>query len=72
MNNAEFNELHADCIVAMRGYFVEAAKTTAPLAKCTSEPLSFMERLGVLSQEITENDAHARYVGAKSLLHGAA
>ena len=69
---AEFDELHADCVVAMRGYFVEAEKTTALLAKCTAEPLSFAERLGLLSQEITENDAHARYVGAKSLLHGAA
>ncbi len=72
MNNAEFTELHADCIIAMRGYFVEAEKTTALLAKCTAEPLSFTERLGLLSQEITENDAHKRYVGAKSLLHGAA
>lgn len=47
-------------------------KTTALLAKCTAEPLSFAERLGLLSQEITENDAHTRYVGAKSLRHGAA
>ena len=47
-------------------------KTTDLLSKCTAEPLSFTERLGLLSQEIIENDAHTRYVGAKSLLHGAA
>jgi hypothetical protein len=56
----------------MRAYFVEAERTTELLAKCTSEPLSFTERLGLLSQEIMENDAHTRYVAAKSLLHGAA
>ena len=72
MDHAEFIELHADCVKAMRAYFVEAERTSAMLAKCTAEPLSFTERLGLLSQEITENDAHARYVGAKSLLHGAA
>jgi hypothetical protein len=72
MNNAEFNELHADCVIAMQAYFVEAEKTTALLAKCTAEPLSFTERLGLLSQEITESEAHVRYTGAKRLLHGAA
>jgi hypothetical protein len=72
MNNAEFNELHAECIVAMRGYFGEAEKTTDLLAKCTAAPLSFTERLDLLSQEITENDAHTRYTTAKVLLHGAA
>lgn len=72
MNNAEFIELHADCVIAMRAYFVEAERTTALLAKCTAEPLSFAERLALLSQEITENEAQTRYVSAKGLLHGAA
>ncbi len=72
MTYAEFNDPHADCILAMRGYFVEAEKTTDLLAKCTAEPLSFAERIGLLSQEIIENEAHARYTSAKSLLHGAA
>jgi hypothetical protein len=72
MNNAEFTELHADCIIAMRDYFVEAERTTDLLAKCTAEPLSFTERLSLLSQEIIENEAHTRYTAAKLLLHGAA
>jgi hypothetical protein len=72
MTNEEFRQLHASCVIALRAYFVEAEKTTDLLAKCTAEPLSFTDRLGLLSQEITENDAHASYRVAKSLLHGAA
>ena len=72
MTNEEFRQLHADCVIALRAYFVEAEKTTDLLAQCTASPLSFTDRLGLLSQEIIENDAHANYRGAKSLLHGAA
>ncbi len=72
MDNSEFIELHANCVMAMRAYFVEAETTSAMLAKCTVAPLSFTERLGLLSQEIIENDAHTRYVTAKKALHGAA
>jgi hypothetical protein len=72
MDQTEFTGLHADCIIAMRAYFVEAERTTALLAKRTAEPLSFTERLSLLSQEIIENNAYTRYVSAKSLLHGAA
>jgi hypothetical protein len=72
MTNEEFKQLHADCIIAMRAYFVEAEKTTDLLAQCTAEPLSFTDRLGLLSQEIIENDAHASYRSTKILLHGAA
>lgn len=72
MNKAEFADLHAHCVITMRAYFVEAERTTKLLAKCTAEPLSFAERLGLLSQEIIENNALTSYVSAKSLLHGAA
>jgi hypothetical protein len=72
MTNEEFKQLHADRIIAMRAYFVEAEKITDLLAKCTAGPLSFTERLGLLPQEIIENEAHATYKGAKNLLHGAA
>ena len=72
MTNEEFKRLHADCVIAMRAYFVEAEKTTDLLAQCTADPLSFTDRLELLSQEIIENDAHASYRGTKSLLHGAA
>jgi len=41
----------------MRAYFVEAERTSAMLARCTAEPLPLTERFGLLSQEITENEA---------------
>ena len=72
MDNSEFNEMHVNCVTAMRVYFVEAEKTTDLLAKCTAEPLSFEDRFDLLSQEITENEAHTRYTTAKRLLHNAA
>ena len=72
MNHTDFLELHTNCVAAMRTYFVEAETTTEMLAKCTAEPLSFAERLGLLSQEIIENDAHVIYLDTKRLLHGAA
>jgi len=68
----QFLELHANCVAAMRAYFVEAEKSSVMLSQCTPEPLSFTERLGLLSQEIVENDAHANYLGTKRLLHSAA
>ena len=72
MNNAEFIELHAECVIAMRGYFVESEITTAMLAKCTAEPLPFTDRMSLVSQEIIETNAQTRYVSAKRLLHDAA
>jgi hypothetical protein len=72
MNYNEYLELHANCVAAMRAYFVEAEKSSLMLSKCTAEPLSFTERLSLLSQEIAENDAHTNYLGTKRLLHGAA
>ena len=72
MNNAEFIELHAECVIAMRGYFVEAETTTAMLAKCTAEPLPFADRMSLLSQEVIETNAQTRYMSAKSRLHDAA
>ncbi len=72
MNYAEYLELHTNCVAAMRAYFVQAETTSAMLARCTVEPLSFKERLGLLSQEIIENNAHLTYLGTKRLLHAAA
>ena len=72
MDYTEYLELHTNCITAMRAYFNEAKKTSEMLAKCSAEPLSFQERLGLISQEIIENDAHSAYLGTKRLLHGVA
>jgi hypothetical protein len=72
MNRAEFLEMHADCVTAMRTYFVEVEKTSTMLAECTAEPLTFRERLTLMSQGIIENDAHLAYMGTRSLLLRAA
>ena len=72
MNNAEFIQLHAECVTAMRAYFTEADVTTRMLAKCTAEPLPFAERMSLISQELIETNAQTRYVSAKRLLHDAA
>jgi hypothetical protein len=72
MNHAEFVELHAQCITAMRAYFVEADITTRMLAKCTIEPLPLTERMSLLAQEVIETEAQTKYVSAKRLLHDAA
>lgn len=72
MNQTEFIDLHSSCDTAMRAYFVEAEKTAAMLSKCTPEPLSFAERLILISQEILEHDKHLLYVSIKHQLHDAA
>ena len=72
MNYDEFLELHVNSVAAMRAYFVEAEKSSVMLGKCSAEPLSFTERMSLLSQETVESHAHANYLGTKRLLHGAA
>ena len=72
MNHAEFVDLHTSGVTAMRAYFDQAEKTTVMLANCTPEPLPFLERLALVSQEIVENTAHADYLGIKRRLHDAA
>jgi hypothetical protein len=72
INSGEFIGLHANCIAAIRAYFVEAERTSAMLAQSTAEPLPLTERLSLLSREIIENESHMKYVVAKSLLHEAA
>lgn len=72
MNHKEYLELHDNCVAAMRAYFAEAETTSKMLAKFSSAPLSFADRLGLISQEIIEHDAHSNYLGTKRLLHGVA
>jgi hypothetical protein len=72
MSREEFLEMHADCVTAMRSYFVQVEKTSAMLAECTAEPLTFKERFTLTSQGIVENDARLAFLGTRSLLLGAA
>ena len=68
MNHTEFMDLHADSVMLMRSYFVEAEKLSMMLAECTARPLSVQKRLKLTSQGIIEHEAHLTYLGAKSLL----
>jgi hypothetical protein len=72
MERSEFMELHANSVRALRAYFAEAEKTSTMLAGCSAEPLAFIERFRLMSQGISENDAHLTYLGARSLLFEAA
>jgi hypothetical protein len=72
MNRSEFMELHANSAQALQTYFAEAEKTSTMLAGCTAEPLTFLERFKLMSQGISESDAHLTYLGARSLLFEAA
>lgn len=72
MNRAQFLEIHADCVTAMRTYFVQVEKTSTMLAECAAEPLSFRQRFSLMSQGIVEHDAHLAYLGTRSALLRAA
>jgi hypothetical protein len=72
MNHDDFMEMHADCVIAMRSYFVQVEKTSIMLAECAAEPLTFRKRFRLMSQGIVENDAHLAYLGARRLLLSAA
>jgi hypothetical protein len=72
VNRAEFLEMHANCVTAMRTYFVEVEKTSTMLAECTAELLTFRERCTMVPQGIAENDAHLAYLGTRRLLLRAA
>lgn len=71
MNQAEFNELHVSCVNALRIYIAAAEITCGKLAKCTPDPMPLADRVTIISQEITENDAHSAYLDCKRLLHDA-
>jgi len=72
VDQAEFDELHATCVTALRIYVAEAETTSAMLAHCTAEPLPFVERLRVAVQEPAETTAHLAYLAAKRLHRDAA
>jgi len=72
MNHAEFTEMHANCVTAMRTYFVQVEKTSTMLAECTAEPLTFRKRFRLMSQGVVENDAHLAYLSTRSILLSAA
>jgi len=72
MNHVEFLEMHANCVTAMRTYFVQVEKTSTMLAECTAEPLTFRNRFRLMSQGVVENDAHLAYLSTRSLLLEAA
>jgi len=58
VERTEFDEWHESCVIALDAYVAEAEKTAAMLARCTPEPLPFMERVEITVQEAAENSAH--------------
>ncbi len=72
MNHTQFLELHAAFLALMRSYFVEVEKSSEMLRECTAEPLPLKTRLALTSQGIIEQEAHLRYLDAKSVLLDAA
>jgi hypothetical protein len=72
VERTEFIDLLADCVAAAETYFREAEKTSVMLGKCARKPLSFDQRLALLTQEILERDAFVLYLDAKRFLHRAA
>jgi hypothetical protein len=72
VNHTEFKELHAASVALMRSYLAEVEKSSAMLAECTAEPLPLKKRLALTSQGVIEQEAHLRYLDAKSLLLNAA
>lgn len=72
MDRTEFVALLAGCGVATAAYLREAQKTSAMLGSCCGQPLTFEERLALVSQEIHERDAFRVYLDSKRFLHSAA
>ncbi len=72
MNRTEFTDRREECSSVTATYLREAEKTSAMLARCAAHPLTFDERLALLSQEILERDAFRLYIEAKRFLHNAA
>jgi hypothetical protein len=72
VNQAQFTVLHAHCETVMKVYLDAARTTCEMLGTCTPEPLSFVQRMALLRQEVLEKNAHVLYLEAKRHLHGAA
>jgi hypothetical protein len=64
----ELQELHVQCVRALKAYMAEANKTCKLLTRITEFPLSFKERSEVLSQRLVENAAQESYQNARQKL----
>jgi hypothetical protein len=72
MKCSEFEEMHENCITALRAYFNQAQKTLEMMSTCTSGPLSLAQRCEILRQGLAENEAYTVYIGTRNLLLSAA
>jgi hypothetical protein len=69
VNREEFAAWHAKCSTIVETYLAEVRKTATMAENCAPEPLPFLDRFALLSQEIAEQDALATYLEAKRLMH---
>ena len=68
----QLQELHIDCVRALREYIKEANKTCKALVNIKGFPVSPETRTEILEQRRTENRAHDAYQSARLNLFRAA
>ena len=72
MDQTQFNELHANYVIALQAYIASAELSATILAHCTPQPLPLTDRLSLMLQERAESVAHCIYLDLKRVLHDAA
>jgi hypothetical protein len=68
----QVEEMHADCVRALRRYITEANKTCRLLEDITKFPINLETRSEILEQRLVENEAQERYQRARQALFQAA
>lgn len=71
-SDEKLQDLHNKCVRSLRNYMAEANKTCQLLNAITKFPVSMEERMEILAQRRTENEAHERYHHARAILFRAA
>jgi hypothetical protein len=72
VSQAEFNELHTNCVAALKEYVTLAELTTQMFAQCTHQALPLIDRMSLVVQEIAEEEARSKYISCKLDLFEAA
>ena len=70
--NGELEQLHIECVRALRSYMMEANETCKLLTQIKNFPVSVNQRVAILEQRRTENLASDKYQEARRKLFKAA
>ena len=68
----DLQELHRECMSALRAYIEVAGRSCQLLDEITSFPVSVKQTAAILQQRLAENEAHDRYQIARRKLFEAA